>query len=183
MNSKKSFWKSLSSEYVLDTKWLRVKKEVVEIPSGKIINDFYVVEGNELVAILAIDKDKNIMLVEQYRHAVKGVTIDLPGGSVDNGESPLEAAKRELAEEAGIIAGRWEKLLTYYPDSGRTACSKHIFLALDLSRNARDLYAKEDGEDIRLISKSFKNVLEEIRNEELNEPTLLIGIHAYLDRQ
>lgn len=183
MDNKELFWKSLGSEYALDTKWLRVRKEVVELPSGKILDDFYTVEGSELVAILAIDKNDNVILVRQYRHAVKDVTVDLPGGGVKKGEQLIEAAKRELAEETGMIAGHLEKLLTYYPDSGKTACVKYIFFASDLKKDTENLHSQDDSEDIRLILMPLKEVFGGIKTGELKEATLHIGVSAYLNQR
>lgn len=183
MENKKLFWKSLNSEYALNTKWLRVRREVVKLPSGKILDDFYTVEGNELVAIFAIDKNDNIVLVKQYRHPIKDVTVDLPGGGVEKGERLIEAAKRELAEETGMTAGHIEKLLTYYPDSGKTACTKHIFYATDLKKNMEHQHPKSNSEETHLILMPFKKVLEGIKSGELKEATLHISVSAYLNQQ
>lgn len=182
MDEKKLFWEPLKSEYVLDTRWLKVKKETVELPNGKILDDFYTVEGGELIAILAIDKNESVFLVKQYRHAVGDVTIDLPGGSVEKGEQPIEAAKRELAEETGMLAGHMEELLIYYPDSGRTSCIKHIFLATDLKEDIENLYFQDENENICLISMPFKDILRRMKSGELKEATLHVGISAYLNQ-
>lgn len=182
MDDKNLFWKSLSSEYVFDTKWFKVKKEVVKLPTGKVLNDYYVVEGEELIAILAIDSNNNVLLVKQYRHAIGEVTIDLPGGGIEKNEQLIDAAKRELAEETGMIAGHLEKLLTYYPDPGRTACLKHIFFASDLKKDVENLYSQDDSEDISLVSMPLKDVLKGMKSGELKEATLHIGISAYLIR-
>jgi 8-oxo-dGTP pyrophosphatase MutT (NUDIX family) len=183
MEDKKLFWKSLGSKYALDTRWLKLKKETVELPNGKILDDFYTVEGGELIAILAIDGDNNVFLVKQYRHAVGDVTIDLPGGGVEKGEQPIDAAKRELAEETGMLADHMEKLLTYYPDSGRTICTKHIFLATELREDKANSHPQDESEDIRLIRISFKDLLGRMKNGEMREATLHVGISAYLNRR
>lgn len=176
------FWESLGSDYVFDTKWLKIKKETVKLPNGKVLDDFYVVEGGELIAILAIDENNNVLLVKQYRHAVGDVTIDLPGGGVEKGEEPIAAAKRELIEETGMIAGNVTKLLTYYPDSGRTACVKHIFLATDLKKDTRSSHVQDENENIQWFHMSLNSVSEGMRNGELREATLHIGISAYLNQ-
>lgn len=183
MKNKKLFWKSLRSENALDTKWFKVKKEAVQLPTGKILEDFYVMEKEDLVAILAINKNNDIFLVKQYRHAVNEITVDLPGGDIEKGEEPIEAAKRELLEETGIKARHIEKLLTYYPDSGRTRCVKHIFLATNLKEDTKKLHLhKNENEDVQLIKISFTEVLKKIKNGELKEATLLIGISVYLHK-
>ena len=181
MEEKKLFWKSLGSEYALDSRWFKVKKETVELPSGKILDDFYTVEGGELIAILAVDRDDSVFLVKQYRHAVRDVTIDLPGGGVEKGEQPIDAAKRELAEETGMLANRMEKLLTYYPDSGRTACIKHIFLATELTEDTGNSYSQDESENIRLIRMPLEELLEKMKNREMKEATLCVGVSAYLN--
>jgi len=182
MKNKQMFWESLGSNYAFDTKWLKIKKEKVKLPDGKILDDFYVIEGGELIAILAIDENKDVLLVKQYRHAVKDVTIDLPGGGVEKKENPIEAAKRELAEETGIIAGNITKLLTYYPDSGRTACTKHIFLATELKKDTKNIHTQDENEDIRCFRMPLKDVIERMKSNELKEATLHIGVLAYLNK-
>ncbi len=182
MKKIKLAWKVLFSEYALKTKWLRVKREKVQLASGKVLDDFYTIEGSNLVAILAIDKDGNLILTKQYRHAIKKVTLDLPGGGIGKEELPIEAARRELAEETGFIAGRLEKLLVYYPDSGRTKCVKYIFFASDLKKDTKNIYSQEESEDICLVRMPFKKALEEIKGGKLREATLYMGVFAYLNQ-
>jgi 8-oxo-dGTP pyrophosphatase MutT (NUDIX family) len=181
MKDENLIWKSLETKYALDTRWLKVKKEKIELPNGKILDDFYTVEGGELIAILAINEDNEVFLVKQYRHAVADITIDLPGGGVEKGERPIEAASRELAEETGMIASSFEKLITYYPDSGRTICKKHIFLAKNLKKDEYGQYAQDESEDVRLVRMPLQKVLEEMRNGKMKEATLFVGIFAYLN--
>lgn len=183
MKNEDLIWKSLETGYALDTRWLKVRKEKVELPNGKVLDDFYTIEGGDLIAILAIDDVENVFLVKQYRHAVSDVTVDLPGGGVEKGESSVDAAIREFAEETGMIAASMEKLVTYYPDSGRTACTKHIFLAKDLSKDTSGRYTQDESEDIRLMKMPLQEVLEGMRNGEMKDATLFVAIGAYLNRK
>jgi ADP-ribose pyrophosphatase len=82
--------------------------------------------------MLAIDKKKRILLVQQYRLPAGKKLWELPAGKVDEGEKVLEAAKRELIEETGYRAGKWKKLVSFYPSPGYVAEKMTIFVATEL---------------------------------------------------
>jgi len=93
----KKKWKILESTYpVPDT-----RIDICELPSGHIIKPV-VLEYNPEVTILTMTRSQEVVLVKEYRHGIQKTILQLPGGSVDEGESPLEAAKRELLEETGF---------------------------------------------------------------------------------
>jgi len=165
----------LESQYSLNEKWIKVRKEKVKLPSGKILNDFYVVEGNDLVAVLAIDKGC-VLLVRQYRHAVKDVTLDIPGGGVNPKETPINAARRELLEETGFTAGSMEKLAIYYPDSGRTESTKHIYLASQLTRYQPLCASEDDAEEVELVRLPINKLINKIKTGHGIEPTLCLAM-------
>jgi ADP-ribose diphosphatase len=108
---------------------------------------------NELVlhagaAVFAPIPAKNrILLVRQYRHAASDYLWEIPAGRLERGENPLAAAKRELAEECGLEAGRWRKASAFYPAPGYTSEVMHLFFAYDL-RPARGGRRPDHDEEI-----------------------------------
>ena len=83
--------------------------------------------------MLAVDRLKRILLVRQFRLAVGAPLWELPAGRVDEGETPLQAARRELIEETGARARRWKKLISFYPSPGFLSEKMTVFLATGLS--------------------------------------------------
>ena len=98
-------WKLLSSEFLVDAPWLKVAKETCELPSGKIIDDFYTLWQPDWVLILARTKEGKWVMTEQYRHGTGKIALEFPAGIIDKGETPEEAAVRELQEECGYVLG------------------------------------------------------------------------------
>ena len=96
-------WKLLSSEFLVDAPWLKVAKETCELPSGKIIDDFYTLWQPDWVLILARTKEGKWVMTEQYRHGTGKIALEFPAGIIDKGETPEEAAVRELQEECGFV--------------------------------------------------------------------------------
>lgn len=93
-----------------------------------------VVEHPGAAIVLALDAEERACLLRQYRHAAGGTFVELPAGLCDvPGEDPIETARRELAEEVGLDAGKWRHLLTTYPSAGITDERHHLYLARDLS--------------------------------------------------
>ena len=94
-------WKLLDTEYLVDAPWLKVAKEKCELPNGKVIDDFYTLWQPDWVLILARTAEGNWVMTEQYRHGSGKIALEFPAGIIDKGETPEQAALRELQEECG----------------------------------------------------------------------------------
>ena len=111
-------WKVLSSEYLIRKPWLTARCDRLELPDGRIMPEYYVLEYPDWVNVIAITKDGKFVMERQYRHALGVEAYELPCGVMENGETPLEAAKRELLEETGYGGGKgaipFDKIETFY---------------------------------------------------------------------
>src|SRR5881628_3888689 len=94
-------WKVLESEYLHKEPWLTIRKEKCELPNGKIMPAYYIIEYPTWVSVVALTKENKALFVKQYRHGLGVESIELPGGVVDAGETPEQGAKREVMEETG----------------------------------------------------------------------------------
>ncbi|MCU0728219.1 MAG: NUDIX hydrolase [Planctomycetes bacterium] len=98
-------------------------------PPGE-ASDFYVLGAGDWVNVVALTPEDDLVLVTQWRHAAGRVTLEIPGGMVDTGETPREAAERELLEETGFAAPEWRPLGVIDPNPAILANRCHTFLAL-----------------------------------------------------
>lgn len=110
---------------------LTLNLEQVHLPNGRVA-ELEIAHHPGGAAVVAIDAAGRVCLLRQFRHAAGGWLTELPAGKLDGGEPPLECAYRELAEEAGVSAGRWQKLGDYFSSPGVLTEVIHLFLARDL---------------------------------------------------
>ena len=124
--------KLISSEEQLKTPIFRVTMDRAIDPDGFEIKRSIVQHGGSAVMLAADDKNR-VLLVRQYRLPARQTMWELPAGRLDPGETPLRAARRELAEETGYRAKKWKKLVSYYPSPGFLSERMTIFVATGLT--------------------------------------------------
>ena len=117
---------------VFKGKVLRLNLERVTLPNGQ-TTELEIAHHPGGAVIVALDADNRVCLLRQYRHATGGWITELPAGKLDNNEDPLLCAQRELAEEAGVTARRWDKLGDFYSSPGVLTEVIHVYLARDLA--------------------------------------------------
>lgn len=100
-------WKTLASEYLFRRPWLTARRDTVQLPNGVVHDEYYVLEYPTWVNVIAITTDGRFVMVEQYRHGLQDIFTELVAGVAEKGETPIEAAKRELLEETGFGGGEW----------------------------------------------------------------------------
>jgi len=129
--------KLISSTELIQTPIFRVTLDRAVDPDGFEIRRAIVQHGGSAVT-MPVDDRQRILLVRQYRLPAARYLWELPAGRVDDGETPLQAARRELTEETGYRAKKWEKLAEFYPSPGFLAEKMTIFLATGLTAGAAD---------------------------------------------
>ncbi|MBO6074461.1 MAG: NUDIX hydrolase [Paludibacteraceae bacterium] len=128
-------WKVVKSENILKiNEWLSVRQETVELPSGRQIPTWFVLEFPDWINVIAITKDGKFVMEDQYRHALGQTCYEIVAGVIDPGETPLEAAKRELSEETGYGGGTWELFMTLSPNPTNHNNLSYTFLARDVEK-------------------------------------------------
>jgi len=120
---------------VFEGRVLTLNLEQVRLPNGRVA-ELEIAHHPGGAAVVALDAGGRVCLLRQFRHAAGGWVVELPAGKLDNREPPLECAQRELAEEAGVSARRWDKLGQFFSSPGVLTEVIHLFLARDLIATA-----------------------------------------------
>ncbi len=159
-------WRVVKSENILHLgPWLSVRQECVELPSGKQIPTWFVLEFPDWVNVIAITKDGKMVMEDQYRHALGETHYEIVAGVVDPGETPLQAAQRELSEETGYEGGEWRLFMTLSPNPTNHNNLSYTFLATGVEK-VREQH-QEATEDIHVDIMEPEQVLEMLRDGEI----------------
>lgn len=142
-------------------RWGNQEREIVEHPGA--------------VAIVAVDREGQLTLVRQRREAARKDLVELPAGTLEKGESPLESAQRELEEETGLRGGSWREVVTFYTTPGFCRERMHLFFADGLERGTA---SPADDEDLELIRWPVEEIA--ARLGELEDAKTLVGLLLYL---
>ncbi|CAN5465337.1 NUDIX hydrolase [soil metagenome] len=129
-------WERLSSEKLFESPYFSLRADALRLPDGAVKDPYYVIERKDAVFIFPITKDGEVVLVRQYRPAIERMELCLPAGLVEEGEEPVEAARRELREETGHGGGEWAEVVSLASSPGLKNNWAHVFLAHDVEEFA-----------------------------------------------
>lgn len=154
----------------MDSWELESSKKVFEHPFVTIVADtiardgitrpyFYINSPVDSVAVVAVTEQREIILTRQYRHPMGRIFIDLPAGRANIGETPFEAAVRELAEETGYRAGKMQLMGKLSPFPGSLRVVQHVFFAVGLTPGTQNL---DVGEELEVLIRPFDEVYRDV---------------------
>lgn len=146
-------WKTVSSKYLIRRPWLTARCDTVRLPNGVIHPEYYVLEYPDWVNVIAVTSDGRFVMVEQYRHGLDEVFVELVAGVSEPGEDPLAAAQRELLEETGYGNGTWQLFTVLSQNPGSTNNLTYTFLATNVEQIAGQSLDETEDLAVHLLSK------------------------------
>lgn len=160
-------WEILQSTMVVNNQWCKVRQDVVKLPNGKIIDDYFVNIRLDVALILPITNNQEIVCVRQYRHGAEKVLLELPAGTFNpNQENPQAAALRELKEETGYFAATAKPLGILYDNPVKDSNKIYLFIAENVHKVRQQ--ELDITENIEVVLIPISTILEKIASGELN---------------
>ncbi len=170
-------WKTLRSEYLMQRPWLTARRDEVELPDGRRMNEYYVLEYPDWINVIAVTTEGKIVLERQWRHALGEMSTEIVAGVMEAGETPLEAAQRELQEETGYVGGTWRKLMTLAPNSSTMNNHCHCFLAEGVEHNGKTHF--DYTEDIEVMLRSREEVFSMLQQGVFHQALIVAPLWKY----
>jgi len=165
------------SEVVFEGMIWNVVRDTFDYSGGVLKREYVVHPG--AVAIIALNEKQEILLIKQYRHPVRERLWEIPAGLLDvEGEQKLDAAKRELMEETGYVAGSWEELTSFHTTPGGNNETITIFLAKDARHVGHDLDLEGEEVDMEIQWVALAEAVSSVVRGEMRSPSAAVGIMA-----
>jgi ADP-ribose pyrophosphatase len=173
-------WTLLHSNLVFDHHWYKVRQDVVELPNGAVVDDYFLSVRPDVALVFPVTLQREIVFVRQYRHGAGKVLIELPAGTFDpRQESAESAALRELQEETGYRAKQLVRLATLYDNPVKETNKIHLFLAEDVELLSTQHL--DPTEEIEVLLVSVDDVRKMLQGEISVSGTVaavFLGLHA-----
>jgi ADP-ribose pyrophosphatase len=151
MGSALTPWDSLATEVVVDNPWYRLRRDTVRLPSGRVVDDYFVSERADVVLVFALTLDERVVFVHQWKQGRRAFFTELPGGICDAGETAVRTAARELREETGYACSELREIGSFEPDPTKTTNTIVAFLGLGAVLAAEPLQDEQEQIEVRLL--------------------------------
>jgi ADP-ribose pyrophosphatase len=177
------FEKLVRRRYAFRGRAVRMRVDTVRLPSGGEATREYMDHPGAVAVVPVLDgpaSDPRILLVRQYRHPVGETTLELPAGKLDPGENPLACVKRELEEETGYKARRFQRLWSFWPTPAFANEVIHLYAARDLRRGR---FRPDEDEFLEPAAFRLSQVLKKIERGLIKDSKTLVGLFAFLRRR
>ena len=171
--------KKISRQNIFNGKIIKVYCDEVELSDGT-RTERELVSHREAVAVLAVNAKQELLMVTQFRYPIGREMLELPAGLIDEGEKPLETEKRELKEETGYEAEKWELLTSTYSSPGSHDEKIYIYLAGEFTHVSE--LRLDDNERLVFSIETIEVVLRRINAGEIQDGNTIIGVLLYCSR-
>lgn len=182
MNDQHLIEKSIASQQIFNGNFMKVMRDIVELPSGKQAEREYI-KHSGAVAVFALDKENNIILERQYRTPVSQIMIEVPAGKIDAGEDYLTCGKRELLEETGYVSDEWDYLGEILPCIGYSTEKIVFYVAHNVVLTKANL---DEGEFLEVYKQPLSELINDAYNGKITDGKTLAGLlllNGYLMRR
>ncbi|MFI3210600.1 MAG: NUDIX hydrolase [Peptostreptococcaceae bacterium] len=163
---------TISSDKIYTGKNISLRIDTVET-NNKGYQKREIIEHGGVVAVVAINENKEVVLIKQFRKAIEKVIWEIPAGKIESGETPKETALRELKEETGYIANNIRLIHKFYTTPGFSNQKIYLYLATDISKSNSEL---EISEDIETFTMDFDKAYEMVVKNEIEDAKSSIGL-------
>jgi len=170
-------WQELDEERLQDCRVFQVSRSRVRSPKDGRIHEFFRIDSSDWVNVVPITRAGELVMVRQWRHGSRELTLEIPGGMVDAGESPAVAAARELLEETGYRAARVEPLGSMSPNPALFANRLHTFAAHDVERVAE--IRNEGAEETAVELVPLADVSRLVAAGTVSHALVVAGLHLF----
>lgn len=170
-------WEIISSEYLIRRPWLTARRDHVRLPNGAENKEYYVLEYPDWVNVIAITDEGKFLMERQYRHGLQWTGYEICAGVCEPGETPLEAARRELLEETGYSGGQWEHYMTISGNTSTMTNVCHCFVATGVKQSTGQHL--EPTEDISIHLLDTAEVRELLVNDEIRQALMAAPLWKY----
>ncbi len=171
--------KTISSQLIYEGRIVKLRVDTVQA-HGDRETTREIIEHADCVAIIAVDTDDNILLVNQFRKAVEKELLEIPAGGIEAGEDPVDCVCREMREETGYLPEKVERLGGFYSAPGYCTEYLHLYLATDLTLSL--LYA-EDTDSIQLVRVPINQITKLIASGTICDSKSIAGLFTYLEHR
>lgn len=171
-------WEVVSSKYLFKEKYLTVRSDHVRMPSGHEIPDFYVIEYPNWINVIAITAEGWFIIERQYRNGIRAINYEICAGMIEDGETPIEAAQRELLEETGYGGGEWTEYCVTTPNPSSMSNYNYTFLAIGVTKIAKP--KTEESEDIEIELLTLEQVKQLLQEGKITEGIMQAPLWRYI---
>ena len=168
-------WEILGSEPLQDCKVFRLNRTLVRPPAGGEPHPFYSIDADHWVNVVPVTPDEQVVMVRQYRHGSREITLEIPGGIVDPGEEPAAAAARELLEETGYRAESIRALGSLNPNPALFGNRVHTFLAEGALRVGDVMNGPLEETVVELVP--ARELPQRVRRGEIDHALVIAALH------
>jgi 8-oxo-dGTP pyrophosphatase MutT (NUDIX family) len=171
-------WNRKESEYVADCRVFKIRRDLCLCETRSEPQNFFCIEAPDWINVVPITRNGEVVMIEQFRHGVEGVTLEIPGGMVDEGEEPGAAAFRELLEETGFGNGRLLSLGKARPNPAIQNNWIHSFVVLDVERISSPILEGNEHTTVRLVR--LEEIPALIANGTINHALVIVAFHKLI---